>query len=139
MSAIRSSREEFDFLQQRKGAESSNEVSERSRPATDNLALIKGRHGFPNEVQLCLPFAYERADTVSEGKELRKPPPKALLLKQSSNDCLPSLIKSGTESTFPTVYFEGNGADLPFYCQGGRDQKSVEKTLRQSAVHRATF
>ncbi|GMN73963.1 hypothetical protein TIFTF001_052290 [Ficus carica] len=105
MSAIRSSTEEFDFLQQRKGVESSNEVSERSRPATvsgagvlyippiaqlnrppqrismesflrtanpspilteDNLALIKSRYGFPNEVQLCLPFANERADTVSE-------------------------------------------------------------------------
>ena len=32
-SAIRRSREEFDFLQKRKGAETSNEAPEKSRPA----------------------------------------------------------------------------------------------------------
>ncbi|GMN44748.1 hypothetical protein TIFTF001_013946 [Ficus carica] len=33
----------------------------------DDLALVRGRYGFPNEVQLRLPFANERADTMSEG------------------------------------------------------------------------
>ncbi|GMN64825.1 hypothetical protein TIFTF001_033886 [Ficus carica] len=33
----------------------------------DDLSDIRGRFGFPNEVQLCLPFEDERADTVSEG------------------------------------------------------------------------
>ncbi|GMN70115.1 hypothetical protein TIFTF001_039159 [Ficus carica] len=88
------------------GARTSNEASERSRPAStlgaevlsippvarltkpprrlsvkyflrtsnprlvlteEDLSNIRGRFGFPNEVQLRLPFKDERADTVSEG------------------------------------------------------------------------
>ena len=33
----------------------------------DNLALTRGWYGFPNEVQLHLPFANKRVDTVFEG------------------------------------------------------------------------
>lgn len=33
----------------------------------DNLALIRGRYGFSNEVHICLPFLNERADTFSKG------------------------------------------------------------------------
>ena len=33
----------------------------------DDLASIRGQNGFPNEVQLCLPFSNERADNISEG------------------------------------------------------------------------
>ena len=32
----------------------------------EDLALDRGQYGFPNEVQLRLPFANERADTVSK-------------------------------------------------------------------------
>ncbi|GMN62686.1 hypothetical protein TIFTF001_031768 [Ficus carica] len=33
----------------------------------EDLSDIRGRYGFPNEVQLRLPFTNEQADTVSEG------------------------------------------------------------------------
>ena len=39
----------------------------RSVLTEEDLADIRGRFGFPNEVQLRLPFKDERADTVSEG------------------------------------------------------------------------
>ncbi|GMN64107.1 hypothetical protein TIFTF001_033182 [Ficus carica] len=39
----------------------------RSFLTENDLSEIRGRYGFPNEVQLCLPFKSERADTVSEG------------------------------------------------------------------------
>ncbi|GMN62716.1 hypothetical protein TIFTF001_031794 [Ficus carica] len=39
----------------------------RSVLTEDDLSDIRGRFGFPNEVQLHLPFKDERADTVSEG------------------------------------------------------------------------
>ncbi|GMN62728.1 hypothetical protein TIFTF001_031812 [Ficus carica] len=39
----------------------------RSVLTEENLSDIRGRYGFPNEVQLRLPFKDERADTVSEG------------------------------------------------------------------------
>ncbi|GMN51812.1 hypothetical protein TIFTF001_020960 [Ficus carica] len=97
-SVIRRSNEEYNLLQKKKGVESSNEASERS------LLAIVGRYGFPNEVQLRLPFGNEQADTVSEGwilnekslgvlvnaffplwgpfrKELRKLPPKVFLFE----------------------------------------------------------
>ncbi|GMN23776.1 hypothetical protein TIFTF001_040492 [Ficus carica] len=106
MSTIRRSRLEHEFQQSQMGAGTSNEASERSRPATtsgeefvsipsiarlsepprrlttetylrtsnprsvlteNDLSDIRGRYGFPNEVQLRLPFKGERADTVSEG------------------------------------------------------------------------
>ncbi|GMN74526.1 hypothetical protein TIFTF001_052394, partial [Ficus carica] len=106
MSTIRRSRLEHEFLQSQMGAGTSNEASERSRPATtsgeefvsippiarlsepprrlttetylrtsnprsvlteSDLSEIRGRYGFPNEVQIRLPFKGERADTVSEG------------------------------------------------------------------------
>ncbi|GMN27476.1 hypothetical protein TIFTF001_044127 [Ficus carica] len=82
MSTIRRSRFEHEFQHSQMGAGTSNEASERSRPATtsgeDLLSIppvarltepphIRGRYGFPNEVQLRLPFKGERADTVSEG------------------------------------------------------------------------
>ncbi|GMN70130.1 hypothetical protein TIFTF001_039175 [Ficus carica] len=106
MSTIRRSRLEHEFLQSQMGAGTSNEASERSRPATtsgeehlsippiarltepprrlttetylrtsnprsvlteDGLSDIRGRYGFPNELQLRLPFKGERADAVSEG------------------------------------------------------------------------
>ncbi|GMN73528.1 hypothetical protein TIFTF001_053710, partial [Ficus carica] len=106
MSTIRRSRLEYEFLQSQMGAGTSNEASERSRPATtsgeeylsippiarltkpprrlttetylrtsnprsvlteDDLSDIRGRYGFPNEVQIRLPFKGERADAVSEG------------------------------------------------------------------------
>ncbi|GMN49593.1 hypothetical protein TIFTF001_018752 [Ficus carica] len=106
MSTIRRSRLEHEFLQSQMGAGTSNEASERSRPATTSgeeflsippiarltepprrlttetylrtsnprsvlteidLSEIRGRYGFPNEVQIRLPFKGERADTVSEG------------------------------------------------------------------------
>ncbi|GMN23778.1 hypothetical protein TIFTF001_043726 [Ficus carica] len=105
-STIRRSRLEYEFLQSQMGAGTSNEASERSRPATtsgeeylsippiarlmkpprrlttetylrtsnprsvlteDDLSDIRGRYGFPNEVQVRLPFKGERADAVSEG------------------------------------------------------------------------
>ncbi|GMN66446.1 hypothetical protein TIFTF001_035532 [Ficus carica] len=97
---------EHEFQHSRTGAGTSNEASERRRPATtsgaevlsippiarltkpprclsvesffrmsnprsvlteEDLSDIKGRFGFPNKVQLRLPFKNERADTVSEG------------------------------------------------------------------------
>ncbi|GMN19702.1 hypothetical protein TIFTF001_042912 [Ficus carica] len=100
------SRLEHEYHQSRRGAETSNEASERNRTATtsgeeilsippiarltkphrrlsvqsflrtsnrrsvlteDDLSDIRVRFGFPNEVQLRLPFSDERADTVSEG------------------------------------------------------------------------
>ncbi|GMN28337.1 hypothetical protein TIFTF001_041153 [Ficus carica] len=106
MSTIRRSRLEYEFLQSQMGVGTSNEASERNRPATtsgeeflsippiarltepprrlttetylrtsnprsvlteDDLSDIRGRYGFPNEVQLRLPFKGERADAVSEG------------------------------------------------------------------------
>ncbi|GMN60217.1 hypothetical protein TIFTF001_029310 [Ficus carica] len=106
MSTIRRSRFEHEFQHSQMGAGTSNEASERSRPATtsgedilsippiarltepprrlstesflrtsnprsvlteSDLSDIRGRYGFPNEVQLRLPFKGERADTVSEG------------------------------------------------------------------------
>ncbi|GMN20249.1 hypothetical protein TIFTF001_043045 [Ficus carica] len=106
MSTIRRSRFEHEFQQSQMDAGTSNEASERSRPATtlgeefvsipptarltepprrlktktylrtsnprsvlteNDLSDIRGRYGFPNEVQLRLPFKGERADTVSEG------------------------------------------------------------------------
>ncbi|GMN22564.1 hypothetical protein TIFTF001_043541 [Ficus carica] len=106
MSTIRRSRLEHEFQQSQMGAGTSNEASERSRPATtsgeefvsippiarlsepprrlttetylrtsnprsvlteQDLSDIRGRYGFPNEVQIRLPFKGERADTVSEG------------------------------------------------------------------------
>ena len=39
----------------------------RSSLTEDDLSEIRGKFGFPNEVQLRLPLANERADTVSEG------------------------------------------------------------------------
>ncbi|GMN66477.1 hypothetical protein TIFTF001_035568 [Ficus carica] len=39
----------------------------RSILTENDLSDIRGRYGFPNEVQLRLPFKGERADTVSEG------------------------------------------------------------------------
>ncbi|GMN61549.1 hypothetical protein TIFTF001_030636 [Ficus carica] len=39
----------------------------RSVLTENDLSDIRGRYGFPNEVQLRLPFKGERADTVSEG------------------------------------------------------------------------
>ncbi|GMN34493.1 hypothetical protein TIFTF001_044909 [Ficus carica] len=39
----------------------------RSVLTEDDLSDIRGRYGFPNEVQLRLPFKGERADAVSEG------------------------------------------------------------------------
>ncbi|GMN75008.1 hypothetical protein TIFTF001_052505, partial [Ficus carica] len=98
MSTIRRSRLEYEFLQSQMGAGTSNEASERSRPATTSgeeflsippiarltepprrlttetylrtsnprsvlteadLSDIRGRYGFPNEVQLRLPFKEE--------------------------------------------------------------------------------
>nr|GMN22463.1 hypothetical protein TIFTF001_043519 [Ficus carica]GMN22498.1 hypothetical protein TIFTF001_043525 [Ficus carica] len=106
MSTIRRSRLEQEFQHSQMGAGTSNEASERSRPATtsgeeillippiarltepprrlstesflrmsnprsvlteSDLSDIRGRYGFPNEVQLRLPFKGERADSVSEG------------------------------------------------------------------------
>ncbi|GMN70568.1 hypothetical protein TIFTF001_039609 [Ficus carica] len=106
MSTIRRSRLEHEFQQSHMGAGTSNEASDRSRPATtsgeehlsippiarltepprrlttetylrtsnprsvlteNDLSDIRGRYGFPNEVQLRLPFKGERADAVSEG------------------------------------------------------------------------
>ncbi|GMN29670.1 hypothetical protein TIFTF001_044374 [Ficus carica] len=106
MSFIHRSRFEHEFQHSQMGAGTSNEASERSRPATtsgeeillippiarltepprrlstesflrtsnprsvlteSDLSDIRGRYGFPNEVQLRLPFKGERADTVSEG------------------------------------------------------------------------
>ncbi|GMN56098.1 hypothetical protein TIFTF001_025212 [Ficus carica] len=106
MSTIRRSRFEHEFQQSQMGAGTSNEASERSRPATtsgeefvlippiarltepprrlttetylrtsnprsvlieNDLSDIRGRYGFPNEVQLRLPFKGERADTIFEG------------------------------------------------------------------------
>ncbi|GMN71752.1 hypothetical protein TIFTF001_054148, partial [Ficus carica] len=106
MSIIRRSRFEQEFQHGQMGAGTSNEASERSRPATtsgeailsippiarltepprrlstesflrtsnprlvlteSDLSDIRGRYGFPNEVQLRLPFKGERADSVSEG------------------------------------------------------------------------
>ncbi|GMN25683.1 hypothetical protein TIFTF001_043923 [Ficus carica] len=106
MSTIRRSRLEHEFQQSQMGAGTSNEASERSRPATmsgeefvsippiarlsepprrlttetylrtsnprsvlieQDLSDIRGRYGFPNEVQIRLPFKGERADPVSEG------------------------------------------------------------------------
>ena len=106
MSTIRRSRFEHEFLNKQMDAGTSNEATERSRPATtsgaeilsippiarltepprrlstesflrtsnprsslteDDLSDIRGRYGFPNEVQLRLPFKGERADSVSEG------------------------------------------------------------------------
>ncbi|GMN54014.1 hypothetical protein TIFTF001_023144 [Ficus carica] len=106
MSTIRRSRFEHEFQHNQMGAGTSNEASERSRPATtsgeelvsippiarltepprrlttetflrtsnprsvlteNDLSDIRGRYGFPNEVQLRLPFKGERADIVSEG------------------------------------------------------------------------
>ncbi|GMN61895.1 hypothetical protein TIFTF001_030980 [Ficus carica] len=105
MSTIRRSRFEHEFQHSQMGAGTSNEASERSRPATtsgeeilsippiarltepprrlstesflrtsnprsvlteSDLSDIRGRYGFPNEVQLRLPFKGERADTVSK-------------------------------------------------------------------------
>ncbi|GMN68395.1 hypothetical protein TIFTF001_037446 [Ficus carica] len=77
---LRHLRDEYEFHQSRKGAETSNEATERSQPATMlgtgilsippiarlNLLDIRGRYRFPNEVQLRLPFPNERADTVSK-------------------------------------------------------------------------
>ena len=39
----------------------------RSILTDEDLSFIRGRYGFPNEVQLRLPFPNERADTVLEG------------------------------------------------------------------------
>ena len=39
----------------------------RSVLTEDDLSEIRGKFGFPNEVQLCLPLSNERADTVFEG------------------------------------------------------------------------
>ncbi|GMN25352.1 hypothetical protein TIFTF001_049211 [Ficus carica] len=57
MSTIRRSRLEYEFLQTQMGAVLTE----------DDLSDIRGRYGFPNEVQLRLPFKGERADAVSEG------------------------------------------------------------------------
>ncbi|GMN59217.1 hypothetical protein TIFTF001_028309 [Ficus carica] len=79
MSTIRRSRFEHEFQHSQMGAGTSNEASERSRPATTSDEEIidspycsingatSGRYGFPNKVQLRLPFKGERADSVSEG------------------------------------------------------------------------
>ncbi|GMN27825.1 hypothetical protein TIFTF001_044164 [Ficus carica] len=86
MSTIRRSRLEYEFQQSQKGAGTSNKASERNRPATTSgeehlsippiarltkpprrLTTETGRYGFPNEVQIRLPFKGERADAVSEG------------------------------------------------------------------------
>ncbi|GMN34981.1 hypothetical protein TIFTF001_042147 [Ficus carica] len=106
VSTIRRSRLEHEFQHSQTGAGTSNEASERSRPATtsgeelvlippiarltepprrlstetflrtsnprsvlteNDLSDIRGRYGFPNEIQLHLPFKGERADTVFEG------------------------------------------------------------------------
>ncbi|GMN64740.1 hypothetical protein TIFTF001_033803 [Ficus carica] len=144
-SVLHLSKVEYESLQMRKGAETSNEASERSRSATmagagilsippiarlnkpphrlsvesflrtsnppsiltdEDLSSIRGRYGFPNEVQLRLPFPNERADTMSEGWicmytiyfecGLRLPIP--LLLIQSMHHyelAIPQLIPNG--------------------------------------------
>ncbi|GMN21586.1 hypothetical protein TIFTF001_043347 [Ficus carica] len=127
------------------GAGTSNEASERSRPATtsgeefvsippiarltepprrlatetylrtsnprsilteSDLSEIRGRYGFPNEVQIRLPFKGERADTVSEGwicmytiyfecgLRLRLPP-LLILAMNHYNLAIPQLMPNG--------------------------------------------
>ncbi|GMN60247.1 hypothetical protein TIFTF001_029334 [Ficus carica] len=145
MSIIRRSRLEHEFLQSQMGAGTSNEASERSRPATtsgeefvsippiarlsepprrlttetylrtsnprsvlteQDLSDIRGRCGFPNEVQLRLPFKGERADTVSEGWicmytiyfecGLRLPfPPLLIRAMNHYNLAIPQLMSNG--------------------------------------------
>ncbi|GMN31428.1 hypothetical protein TIFTF001_049681 [Ficus carica] len=145
MSTIRRSRLEHEFLQSQMGAGTSNEASERSRPATtsgeeflsippiarltepprwmttetylrtsnprsvlteSDLSEIRGRYGFPNEVQIRLPFKGERADTVSEGwicmytiyfeSGLRLPlPPLLIRAMNHYNLAIPQLMPNG--------------------------------------------
>ncbi|GMN55830.1 hypothetical protein TIFTF001_024953 [Ficus carica] len=59
VSTMRRSRLEHEYHQSRRGAE--------TILTEDDLSDIRGRFGFPNEVQFRLPFKDERADTVSEG------------------------------------------------------------------------
>ncbi|GMN47744.1 hypothetical protein TIFTF001_016923 [Ficus carica] len=121
MSTICHSRFEHEFQHSQMGAGTSNEASERSRPATtsgEELVSIpsiarltepphiRGRYGFPNEVQLRLPFEGERADTVSEGWicmytiyfecGLRLPlPPLLVRTMHHYNLAIPQLIPNG--------------------------------------------
>ncbi|GMN30389.1 hypothetical protein TIFTF001_046425 [Ficus carica] len=145
MSTIRRSRLEYEFQQSQMGAGTSNEASERNRPATtsgeehlsippiarltepprrltsetylrtsnprsvlteDDLSDIRGRYGFPNEVQLRLPFKGERADAVSEGWicmytiyfecRLRLPlPPLLIRAMNHYNLAIPQLMPNG--------------------------------------------
>ncbi|GMN69670.1 hypothetical protein TIFTF001_038714 [Ficus carica] len=80
MSTIRRSKFEHEFQHSQMGVGTSNKPPRRlstesflrtSNPRSvlteSDLSDIRGRYGFPNKVQLCLPFKGERADSVSEG------------------------------------------------------------------------
>ncbi|GMN71317.1 hypothetical protein TIFTF001_051817 [Ficus carica] len=78
----------------------------RSVLTEDDLSDIRGRYGFPNEVQIRLPFKGERADAVSEGWicmytiyfecGLRLPlPPLLIRVMNHYNLAIPQLMPNG--------------------------------------------
>ncbi|GMN34280.1 hypothetical protein TIFTF001_046794 [Ficus carica] len=75
----------------------------------DDLAFIKGRFGFPNEVQLHLPFVNEEWTPCLKGgsacKELRKTPPKALLFKAKLERLLAQRNREWDEINIPHRLF----------------------------------
>ncbi|GMN63885.1 hypothetical protein TIFTF001_032955 [Ficus carica] len=187
-SVLRRSREEHEYLQMRRGTESSNEAFEKNRPATvsgvgalsipliarlsraphristksllrttnplsilivDDLALIRCRYRFPNEVQLRLPFLNRRADTLAipqlMSNEMRVFLGLIVVVNEAGveltvNDFLALYYSYSQDWYFFMLVNEkslGALADVFFPLWG--PFRSINETLQNSVVHRATI